>query len=60
MMGHPNPEALRHLLKAATGVEFTTKELDSSICQRCELINVKEQISKALRERSILLFDSVS
>ena len=60
MIGHSNPEALRHLLKAATGVEFTTKELDSIICQRYKLINAKEQVSKAPRERSTLLFDSVS
>jgi hypothetical protein len=60
MMGHPNPKALRHLLKAAIGVEFTTKELDSTIYQRCELINAKEQISRAPRERSTLPFDSVS
>ena len=59
-MSHLNLKALRHLLKAAISVEFTTKELDSSICQRYELINVKEQISKAPRERSTLLFDSVS
>jgi hypothetical protein len=52
MMGHPNPEALRYLVKAATGVEFTTKQLNYLICERCELTNVKEQISKAPRERS--------
>ena len=47
-------------MKAAIGVEFTTKELNSTICQRYELINAKEQISRAPRERSTLLFDSVS
>jgi hypothetical protein len=30
-MGHPNPEVLSHLLKAAIGVEFMTKELDSIV-----------------------------
>ena len=60
MMGHPNPEALRHLLKAAIGVEFTTRELDSAVCERCELTNAKEQISRVARERPITPFDSVS
>jgi hypothetical protein len=40
-MGHPNPEALSHLPKAATGVEFTTKELDSIVCEQYELTNSK-------------------
>jgi hypothetical protein len=30
-MGHPNPKALSHLSKAAIGVEFITKELDSIV-----------------------------
>ena len=59
-MGYSNYKALRHLLKAAIGVEFTTKELDSVVCERCELTNAKEQISRAPRERSILPFDLVS
>jgi len=59
-MSHLNLKALRHLLKAAISVEFTTKELNSLICQRYELINIKEQIFKALKERSTLLFDSVN
>jgi hypothetical protein len=60
MMGHPNPKALCHLVKAATGVEFTTKQLDYLIYERCELTNAKEQISKAPRERSNRPFDTVS
>jgi len=60
MMGHLNSKVLRHLLKAAISVEFITKELNSLIYQRYEFINAKEQIFKALKERSTLLFNSIN
>jgi hypothetical protein len=50
-MGYLNPKALCYLVKAAISVEFTTKQLNYLIYKRCELINTKEQISKALREQ---------
>jgi hypothetical protein len=59
-MGHPNPKALSHLLKAAIGVEFITKELDSIVCEQCELTNWKQKVSRAPRERSTIPFDTVS
>jgi hypothetical protein len=49
-MGYPNLKALCHLVKAATGVEFITKQLDYLIYKHCKLTNAKEQISKVLRE----------
>jgi hypothetical protein len=49
-MGYLNPKALCHLVKAAIGVEFITKQLNYLIYKRCKLINAKEQISKALKE----------
>ena len=59
-MGYPNPEALSHLLKAAIGVEFTTKELDFIVYKQCELTNSKQKVARALQERSIILFDTIS
>jgi hypothetical protein len=59
-MGHPNPEALSHLLKAAIRVEFTTKELDSIVYKQCELTNSKQKIARAPREQSTILFNTVS
>jgi transposase InsO family protein len=59
-MGHPNPEALSYLLKAAIGVEFMTKELDSIVCEQCELTNSKQKVARAPRERSTIPFDTVS
>jgi hypothetical protein len=59
-MGHSNPKALRHLIKAATGIKFTTKQLNHLIYKHCKLTNAKEQISKASREQSNQLFDTVS
>jgi hypothetical protein len=47
-MGHPNPKALSHLLKAAIRVEFMTKELDSIIYKQCKLTNLKQKVAKAL------------
>jgi hypothetical protein len=60
LMGYPNPEALSHLPKAATGVEFTTKELDSIVYEQCELTNSKQKVARAPRERSTIPFDTVS
>ena len=59
-MGYPNPKALSHLLKAAIGVEFTTKELDSIVYKQCELTNSKQKVAKALQERSMIPFDIIS
>ena len=59
-MGYSNHKALCYLLKAAIGVEFTTKELNSMVYKRCKLTNTKEQIFRAPWERLILLFDLVS
>ena len=59
-MGHPNPEVLSHLPKAAIRVEFITKELDSIIYKQCELTNSKQKVTRALREQSIILFDTIS
>jgi hypothetical protein len=47
-MGYPNPKALSHLLKAAIRVEFTTKELNSIVCEQCELTNSKQKVTRAL------------
>jgi hypothetical protein len=49
-MGHPNPKALSHLLKAAIGVEFMTKELDFIVYKQCELTNSKQKVARALWE----------
>jgi hypothetical protein len=47
-MGHPNPKALSHLLKAAIRVEFTTKELDFIIYKQYKLINLKQKVVRVL------------
>jgi hypothetical protein len=49
-MGYPNPKALSHLLKAAIGVEFTTKELDFIVYKQCKLTNSKQKITRAPRK----------
>jgi transposase InsO family protein len=59
-MGHPNPKALSHLLKAAIGVEFTTKELDFIIYEQYELTNSKQKVARAPRERSMIPFNTIS
>jgi hypothetical protein len=59
-MGYPNPKALSHLLKAAIGVEFTTKELDFIIYEQYELTNSKQKVARAPRERSMIPFNTIS
>jgi hypothetical protein len=49
-MGYSNPKALSYLLKAAIGVEFMTKELDSIVYKQCELTNSKQKVARAPRE----------
>jgi hypothetical protein len=58
-MDYLNLKALYYLVKAAIGVKFITKQLDYLIYKRCELINAKEQISKALKERLNQLFNTI-
>jgi hypothetical protein len=49
-MGHLYEEALNHLPKAATGVIFIDNNLDTTTCEPCHLINLKQIINRAPRE----------
>jgi hypothetical protein len=59
-MGHPNPKALSHLPKAAIGVEFITKELDSIVYKQYKLTNSKQKVARAPQKQSTILFDTIS